>query len=94
MKKETLKRPLVTEKLMNSGEYAFEVDIKTNKKEIAQTVKDVFGVDPVSVRTVIVKGKSKKTWKSRQNVKVMPWKKAIIRLKKDQKIEMFEAPKK
>ena len=91
MQKEVLKRPLMTEKLMNKGEYAFEVDLKSTKPEIAQTIKKVFGVDPIAIRTIIVKGRSRKSFKTRKSVKVSPWKKAILRLKKDQKIDLFES---
>ncbi|PIU03237.1 50S ribosomal protein L23 [Candidatus Shapirobacteria bacterium CG08_land_8_20_14_0_20_39_18] len=90
MKKELIKRPLITEKLMNSGLYAFAVDIKASKKEITKAIKEVFGVDTVSIRTVIVKGKTKKSWKTRKSLPAAPWKKAILRLRSGQKIEMFE----
>jgi ribosomal protein L23 len=90
VKKELFKRPLVTEKIMANNQYAFAVDVKANKKDIIKAFKEVFNVDVVSISTVIVKGKSTKSWKTRTNTPVAPWKKAIVKLKKDQKIDMFE----
>lgn len=91
MKTGLLIKPIITEKLIASGQYAFEVDLKANKPEISRYIKDTFNVDPISIHTIIMKGKSKKTWKGRKIMKFENRKKAIIRLKKDQKIDIFEA---
>ncbi len=48
-----LKRPLVTEKMTNlqdQRQYAFEVDLKANKVEIAKAVEKKFNVTVESVR--------------------------------------------
>lgn len=93
MKKTVLEKPLVTEKSMLTGEYAFKVDRRATKPEIAAQIKKTFAVDPVSVRTMIIKGKKRKSWRTRKIVKLGDWKKAIVRIKKDQKIDIFEAGK-
>jgi large subunit ribosomal protein L23 len=76
--KEVIKRPLITEKttaLTGSGRYSFEVARQANKKEIARAVEEIFGVHVVKVWTV-TKPKKKK--------------KAIVQLKKEEKIDLFE----
>ena len=83
-------RPIITEKLIASGEYAFEVDIKANKPEIVRYLKETFNVDTVSIKTMIMKGKSKRTWKGRKTMKFEDRKKAILRLRSGQKIDIFE----
>jgi large subunit ribosomal protein L23 len=49
-----IKQPVLTEKAMNSQEsncYLFWVDIKATKGQIKEAVKDLFGVEPLSIRT-------------------------------------------
>jgi large subunit ribosomal protein L23 len=94
MKKNILRRPIITEKSMREtalGKYAFEVDRRATKPEIARAVKEAFNVDPVSVRTVNVKGQWTRTRNFRHRKKLSNWKKAIVTLKKDQKIDIFES---
>lgn len=61
----TLKKVLVTERayaLANEQHtYVFSVDIDATKPQIADAILDVYGVKPVSVRTAIVRGKTKRT---------------------------------
>ena len=86
-----IKRPLITEKnnLLSAVEStAFEVDRKANKTQIKQAVEKYFGVKVKSVRTMICRGRSKRT--SRGIGSVPYWKKAIVRLKKGEKITLFE----
>lgn len=88
-----LKRPIISEKsLMGAsyGEYTFEVSPKATKEEIAQAVKEVFNVDAIGVKTLVVKGRTKRALKTRKTIKATPWKKAIIKIKSGQKIDLFE----
>ena len=51
---DVLKRPIVTEKmatLNKQGKYAFAVDPKANKIEIAKAVEQLYGVNVTSVNT-------------------------------------------
>ncbi len=59
-----------------------------NKIEIKRAVELVFNVKVDSVQTMQMRGKSKRQgrWAGRRN----DWKKAIVKLKPDQKIELFE----
>lgn len=85
-----LKRPMITEKSsvqMQNGTYVFEVELEANKYQIAQAVRDVFGVKVKKVRTVRMKGR-----KNRRNrygyFNEKDWKKALITLEKGESIEI------
>jgi large subunit ribosomal protein L23 len=86
-----LVKPLITEKssfLSPYGQYVFEVSLKTNKVEIAKAIERVYGVKPVSVNIVRVRGKKVRYGKTLGETK--KWKKAIITLKPGDKIEVYE----
>jgi len=86
-----IKRPLVTEKnsiLSEHGIYAFEVDKKATKTEVKASVEKLFRVKVSQVRTVICRGRSKKTKLGVSAPKY--WKKAFVKLSPGEKIEMFE----
>ena len=87
-----IKRPLITEKSMDiagSGKYAFEVDINSNKIEIAEAVHKIFSVDVTNVNTLRVKGKAKRVGRFPEG-KTPDWKKAYVTLKPGQRIDIFE----
>lgn len=94
MKREVLKRPLLTEKatiLGEKGVYSFEVIPSANKIEIAQAVKSRFGVDVSAVRTSWIKAKRKAT-NTRKGVlrgEKAARKKAVVTLKAGQSIDLF-----
>ena len=90
-----LKRPLITEKmtaLADKRQYAFEVDINANKIEIARAIEKKFNVTVESIRTIRGKGKRKSQMTKRGRIpgKRADFKKAIVTLKLDQKIDFFE----
>jgi large subunit ribosomal protein L23 len=70
------------------NEYVFEVARDANKIEIQRAVETIFSVKVAGVRTMQLRGKVKRQgrWVGRRN----DWKKAIVTLKPDQKIELFE----
>lgn len=87
-----IKKPLVTEKstaLQEDGNWlAFQVHPDANKIEIKAAVEKIFNVTVLQVNTLNVQGKTKRFGK---NVGVSKgWKKAMLRLKDGDKIEMFE----
>jgi large subunit ribosomal protein L23 len=86
-----IKRPLVTEKnsaLAEQGVYAFEVETSATKPEIKSAVEKFFRVKVASVNTAICRGRAKRT---KFGVgKALSWKKALVRLKKGEKISLFE----
>lgn len=89
-------KPLVTEKmsaLMESeNKYGFIVNYNANKIEIAKAIEKRFEVDVLAVNTIRYKGKIKTqfTKKGRFSGKTPQFKKAIITLKEDQTIDLFE----
>ena len=87
-------RPIVTEKmthLQEKGLYAFEVDPKANKIDIARAVEKRWNVKVTNVRTMNYKGKSKTqmTKRGRFVGTTSHFKKAVVTLKEGDKIEMF-----
>jgi large subunit ribosomal protein L23 len=71
-----------------NNEYVFEVKRDANKHVIKEAVEKAFRVKVDSVRTIIVPGKTRRM--GRFEGKTPTWKKAIVRLKKDQVISIFE----
>jgi len=92
-----IKRPILTEKSMQLAAkkcYCFEVDKKASKGIIAQAVEDVFDVEVIKVRTTMVAGKGRRFGKLRREQKLSNWKKALVEIKKDQKIDIFDVEEK
>ncbi len=89
-------KPIITEKstrLASLGEYIFLVDNKANKKQIAHSVKNKFGVDIVQVKIINIKPKKKMQKRARKSYEIPGFKKAIVKVKNGQKIAIFETPK-
>ena len=89
-------RPIVTEKMTaimeSENKYGFIVNYNANKIEIAKAIEKRFEVNVVAVNTIRYKGKIKTqfTKKGRFSGKTPQFKKAIITLKEDQKLDLFE----
>lgn len=90
-----IRRALITEKgarIREQGkvgnQYFFEVHPDANKLQIAHSLKVVFGVDAVKVRTMNYLGKSKRL--GRFEGHRPSWKKAVVTLKKGQTIDLFD----
>ncbi len=84
--------PIITEKSSFQkeaiGTYVFEVNADANKREIKAAVEKMFSVKVIDVRTINSDGKVKRTkWirGKRKNTK-----KAYVKIKEDQRIEIFE----
>ncbi len=85
-------KPIITEKAMlatSSGRYIFKVDRKANKVEIAQAIFENFKVKPVKVNIISIHGENRLI-KGRIPSKTKDWKKAIVTLKKGDKLPGFE----
>jgi len=83
--------PVLSEKanlLREEGKYVFKVDLRANKTQIKEAVRRIYKVHPVSCTVMVVGGKPKRQ-RSRAGY-TSSWKKAIIRLSKDEKISVFE----
>lgn len=91
--KNILIRPIITEKSMNEaslGRFTFEVLKISNKAEIAQAVRTTFKVTPLAVQTITAPPKTKRSLKTRRTFVQPGFKKAIIKLKAGEKIELFD----
>ncbi len=89
---QTILRPIVTEKGTTlkdeNNQIIFEVDPRSNKSEIKKAVEKLFKVKVVAVHTQNRLGKRKRLGRTvgrRKN-----WKKAIVTLKKGDRVEYFE----
>ena len=87
-----VRRALITEKgttlRETQNQYHFEVARDANKIEIKRAIETIFSVKVGSVRTQQLRGKVKR--QGRSSGRRSDWKKAIVTLKPDQKIELFE----
>jgi large subunit ribosomal protein L23 len=84
-------RPLVTEKGMHrstrNNAYAFEVHKMATKSDVRRAVEELFNVNVLRVHTQTRKGKRRRT-KFREGL-TGNWKKAIVTLDKEHRIDFF-----
>jgi large subunit ribosomal protein L23 len=88
----TLVRPIVTEQssaaYQERGEYAFRVASDATKTSIRTAVEELFGVKVTGVWTSNQRGKARRIGRS---VGRRPhWKKAIVKLREGDTIDIFE----
>ena len=91
-KHEVIVRPLITEKTsaayQDRGEYTFHVHPNATKPQIRQAIEELFGVKVTNVWTASQRGKEKRMG---QSIGRRPsWKKAIVKLREGDTIEIFE----
>ena len=85
-----LKAPQITEKstaLAEKNQYVFKVYPRTNKIEIKEAIEDLYNVDVLSVRIIKVRPKRRRLgrisgWRA-------GYKKAVVKIKAGQKIEVM-----
>lgn len=84
-------RPMVTEKGMHratrDNAYAFEVNRLATKTAIRNAVESLFNVKVIEVRTQNRKGKPRRSRFRQGNTQ--PWKKAIVKLHEEDRINLF-----
>ncbi len=87
----TVVRPLVTEKGTHQSEtqnaYAFQVAADANKIQIKTAIEEIYDVKVKTVRTANRKGKPRRTgykWGTTSH-----WKKAVVVLHDDYRIDLF-----
>jgi large subunit ribosomal protein L23 len=88
-----IKRPLIlTEKgnrLRETGnQYLFEVERTANKAQIRDAIETLFSVKVERVHTLLVRGRMRRM--GRGHAKTRNWKKAIVKLKEGESIDLFE----
>lgn len=69
------------------NQYTVVADRRANKIQIRQAVEDLFKVTVLDVRTMNVRGKLRRQ-RTQQAGKASDWKKAIVTLKKGEKISL------
>ncbi len=89
-----IKYPLITEKSTilreDKNKYTFRVDKRANKIEIKHAIQAIFpDVEVVAVNTINVHGKPK-NYRFNKKGKRPDWKKAIVTLKAENIIEIYE----
>jgi len=89
---DVVRRPMISEKAQSMGDelnqYVFEVASDANKIQIKEAVEVLFDVAVLKVRTIVMpakRGRRGKNW----YVRSPQWKKAIVTLAADDKIELF-----
>ncbi|MCM8775372.1 MAG: 50S ribosomal protein L23 [Candidatus Omnitrophica bacterium] len=82
--------PVITEKILKTtgetAKYAFRVHPASNKKQIKSAIEKVFNVHVTKVNVMNVGGKWKRV--RHQAGQTPDWKKAILTLKKGEKIDV------
>jgi large subunit ribosomal protein L23 len=84
-------RPIITEQTTHfatvRNAYAFEVNRKANKAQIKNAVERLYSVTVTDVRTANLKGKPRR--RGRMMGQTATWKKAVVVLAEDNKIDLF-----
>ena len=84
-------KPLVTEKSTHQQQtrnsYAFQVHRHANKPLIKHAVEKLYNVKVTDVRTIVRKGKPRRTRTGMS--KTSDWKRAVVVLAEDSRIELF-----
>ena len=86
-------KPIITEttmKLAKQNWYTFGVQKDSNKNSLKKYIEEFFKVNVLAIKTINVKGKTKRSSKTRILRKLPDWKKVMVKLKADQKIEFFD----
>lgn len=89
-------KPIITEKSYahaSFGRYVFKVSMNATKGSIRNDVKDLYGVDVIEVKTAIMPGKSSRIGRTRILSIPSKWKKAVVKLKEGQSIDLFPKDK-
>jgi len=86
-------QPVISEKSImqaENGVYTFKVAVNANKIEIKDAVEKLFKVTVTDVNIVNVKGKTRRFGRKGRMGKMSDFKKAIVSLKKGDKIEIMK----
>lgn len=89
--------PVLTEKALKDQEkncYHLWVHPKATKNQVKVAVMQLFGVKPVAIRTILLKGKRKRVWRQNRLIQKSTRKKAVIQLEEGKKIDLIVLEKK
>jgi len=95
---EVLRRPIETEKSRYQNrklhQYVFEVNARATKPQIKEAVETLFDVEVQRVNVIVSPAKKKRQGRSRRLVvHGQAYKKAIVTIRPDQMIDLFEGVK-
>ena len=85
--------PIITETSITNAQknwYTFRAPLRENKNSLRVFIEKIFKVNVLAIKTMVVKGKSKRSPKNRKISIGSDWKKVIVRVKDGQKIDLFE----
>ena len=85
--------PIITEHSLNEARrsrFTFRVEPGDTKPEIRRAVEKIFSVNVLKIETAAIPAKSHRAGKSRKEVAGVIGKKAVVTLKENQKINLFE----
>jgi large subunit ribosomal protein L23 len=89
---EVLRRPITTEKTNklkdDLRQYVFEVDLRATKPQIKEAVETVFKVEVLNVN--VMRTSRKRRHFGRRVIYKPVWKKAIVSIPANQRIDLFE----
>ena len=92
--KKMIIKPLISERSLDAidkyNKYSFIVDKNINKIELTNYIEKVYTVKVLGIRTINVSGKIVRFGKKRIEGRRSDLKKAIVTLKKGDKIDLFE----
>ena len=86
-------KPMISEKSLNqasTGWYAFAVGEDARKEQIRKMISETYKVDVISIRTRSMHGKDHRVGKKMATIRRPDWKKAMVKLKAGQRIDVFE----
>ena len=86
--------PIISEKSMDDvskTKFTFKVNKGASKGQIRRAIETKFKVNIIGIKTLNMKGKTKRFGQRRIETKTAGFKKAIVVLKSGQKIDLFEA---
>ena len=85
--------PLITETsigLTKSNWYTFRVPREFTKYQLSRQIEELFKVNVLDIKTLLVKEGNKRSLRNRKLRVGETWKKAMVRIKPDQKIAIFD----
>ncbi|MGB9637458.1 MAG: uL23 family ribosomal protein [Microgenomates group bacterium] len=85
-------KPLITEttmRLAKNNWYTFVAPPAGNKNQLREIIEKGFGVNVLAIKTMLVKGKTKRSLKGKVH-RLSDWKKVMVKIKEGQKIELFD----
>ncbi|MDR1791940.1 MAG: 50S ribosomal protein L23 [Bacteroidales bacterium] len=88
-------KPIITEKMTAQGEkfnrYGFIVDHRADKEQIKRAIEELYEVEVLTVNTLIQRGKQSQRYTKQGFIRGSrnSFKKAIVQLKGDHKIDFF-----